>query len=160
MKSRYNDLTQLLPWHIVISRFHGIDSFVHGEINTQTTCCSDNILFGNRNNNRLYHMANPVLGKSLCSDWFFLGQDLQYGPFPWKRSNPCIFVLERSRQIQNLQPKQRKKVWISLFFTLKLPEEAEKIEFFPKFQSWMKKTTSHQPPATSSAFYNEKQSAI
>ena len=27
---------------------------------------------------------------------------LQYGPFPWKRSNPCIFVLERSRQIQNL----------------------------------------------------------
>ena len=26
---------------------------------------------------------------------------LQYGPFPWKRSNPCIFVLERSRQIQN-----------------------------------------------------------
>ena len=20
-------------------------------------------------------MANPVLGKSLCSDWFFLGQD-------------------------------------------------------------------------------------
>ena len=24
-------------------------------------------------------MANPVLGKSLCSEWFFLGQDLQYG---------------------------------------------------------------------------------
>ena len=23
----------------------------------------------------LYYMANPVLGKSLCSDWFFLGQD-------------------------------------------------------------------------------------
>ena len=22
-----------------------------------------------------YFMANPVLGKSLCSDWFFLGQD-------------------------------------------------------------------------------------
>ena len=21
------------------------------------------------------YMANPVLGKSLCSDWFFLGQD-------------------------------------------------------------------------------------
>ena len=29
--------------------------------------------------------------------------------FPWKRSNPCMFVLERSRQIQNLLPKQRKK---------------------------------------------------
>ena len=22
-----------------------------------------------------YYMAQPVLGKSLCSDWFFLGQD-------------------------------------------------------------------------------------
>ena len=22
-----------------------------------------------------YYMANPILGKSLCSDWFFLGQD-------------------------------------------------------------------------------------
>ena len=26
------------------------------------------------------------------------------------------------------------------FFTLKLPEEAQKIEIFPKFQRWMKKT--------------------
>ena len=25
--------------------------------------------------NKNYYMANPVLGKSLCSDWFFLGQD-------------------------------------------------------------------------------------
>ena len=25
--------------------------------------------------NLFYYMANPVLGKSLCSDWFFLGQD-------------------------------------------------------------------------------------
>ena len=30
------------------------------------------ILFKNISN---YYMANPVLGKSLCSDWFFLGQD-------------------------------------------------------------------------------------
>ena len=26
-------------------------------------------------NNDNYYMANPVLGKSQCSDWFFLGQD-------------------------------------------------------------------------------------
>ena len=25
--------------------------------------------------NYFYYMAKPVLGKSLCSDWFFLGQD-------------------------------------------------------------------------------------
>ena len=30
-------------------------------------------LFGS--SNLFYYMANPVLGKSLCSDWFFLGQD-------------------------------------------------------------------------------------
>ena len=34
----------------------------------------------------------------------------------------------------------RKKVWILTFFTLKLPQEADKIEIFPKFQRWMKKT--------------------
>ena len=27
------------------------------------------------NNNKYYYMANPVLGKSLCSDWFLLGRD-------------------------------------------------------------------------------------
>ena len=37
-----------------------------------------------------------------------------------------------SRQLKNLQPK--------LLFTLKLPEEAKKIEIFPKFQRWMKQT--------------------
>ena len=26
-------------------------------------------------NKDYYYMANPVLGKSLCSDWLFLGQD-------------------------------------------------------------------------------------
>ena len=65
---------------------------------------------------------------------------LQYGPFPWKRFNPRIFALERSRQIQNLLPKQRKKVRIMSFFTLKLSVEAKKIEIFPKFQRQMEKT--------------------
>ena len=60
--------------------------------------------------------------------------------FPWKRSNPCIFVSEQSRHIQHLQPRQRKKVWKLSFFTLKLPPEAKKIEIFPKFQRWMKRT--------------------
>ena len=54
-------------------------------------------------------MANPVLGKSLCSDWFFLGQDFAVQTIPSKWSNLCIFVLEQSRQIQHLQPRQQKK---------------------------------------------------
>ena len=80
-------------------------------------------------------MAKPVLGKSVRSDWFFLGWDFAV------RSKPCSFVLEQSRQIQNLQPKQRKKkMWILSFFIAKLPEKAKKTEFLLRFQRWMKKT--------------------
>ena len=61
---------------------------------------------------------------------------LQYGPFPWKLSNPCIFVLERSRQIPNLQPKQRKKKpGILSFFRVKLPEKAKKIDIFSEISN-------------------------
>ena len=45
--------------------------------------------------NSIYYVADPFLCKSLCSDWFFLDQDFT------KRSNPCIFVLEQSRQISS-----------------------------------------------------------
>ena len=51
-----------------------------------------------------YYVADPVLRKSSCSDWFFLHQD-----FAVRSTNSCIFVLERGRQIQHLQPKQKKK---------------------------------------------------
>ena len=72
------------------------------------------------------------------SDWFLLGRDLQYGPFPWKQS-PCIFVLEQSRQIQNLQPKLQKNVNIVILHS-KLPEKAKKIKtILLRFQRWMKK---------------------
>ena len=33
------------------------------------------LCFDKNNSNGHYYMAKPVLGKSLCSDWFFLGQD-------------------------------------------------------------------------------------
>ena len=38
-----------------------------------------------------YYMANQVLGKSLCSYWFFLGRIFQYGPFPWN-GPACVFL--------------------------------------------------------------------
>ena len=50
---------------------------------------------------KYYCMIKPVLSKSVRSDWFFF-----CGKFS---STPCTFVLEQSRQIQNLRPKQRKK---------------------------------------------------
>ena len=55
-------------------------------------------------------MANPVLGKSLCSDWFFLGQDFAVWTISMETVQSVYFVLEQTQQIQNLQPKQRKKV--------------------------------------------------
>ena len=85
-------------------------------------------------------MAKLVLGKSVRSDWFLLGRDFAVRAVPWKRSKPCIFVLEQSRAIQNLQPKQRKNLWILSFFTSKLPEKVKKIEILPRFQRLMKMT--------------------
>ena len=54
-------------------------------------------------------MANPVLGKSLCSDRFFLGMDFAVRTVSMETVQSVNFGLERSRQIQNLQPKQRKE---------------------------------------------------
>ena len=88
-------------------------------------------------------MAKPVLGKSMRSDWFFLGRDFAVRTVSMKTvegSKPCSFGLEQSRQIQNLQPKQRKKMWILSFFIAKLPEKAKEIEILLRFQRWMKKT--------------------
>ena len=79
-------------------------------------------------------MAKPVLGKSLCSDLVFLGQD-----FAWKRSNLCIFVLEKAGKFNICNQDSDKRVWKLSFSALKLPAEAKKIEIFPKFQRWMKK---------------------
>ena len=36
-------------------------------------------------------MANPVLGKSLCSDWFFLGQDFAVRTVSMEMVQPVYF---------------------------------------------------------------------
>ena len=38
-----------------------------------------------------YYMANPVLGKSLCSDWFFLGQDFAVRTVSTETVQPVYF---------------------------------------------------------------------
>ena len=38
-----------------------------------------------------YYMANPVLGKSLCSDWFFLGQDFAVRTVPMETVQSVYF---------------------------------------------------------------------
>ena len=48
-------------------------------------------------------MAKPVLGKSVCSDWFFLGQDRT------GFTKPCIFVLEKKPANSKFGTKTAKK---------------------------------------------------
>ena len=78
----------------------------------------------------IYYMANPVLGKSLCSDWFFLSQDFAVRTISmfWSEAGKFKICYQISE----------KKLWILSFFIVKLPEEAKKIENFLKFQVWMK----------------------
>ena len=54
-------------------------------------------------------MANPVLGKSLCSDWFFLGQDFAVRTVSMDGPIREFFCFGAKPHIQNLQPKQQKK---------------------------------------------------
>ena len=84
-----------------------------------------------------YYMANPVLGKSLCSDWFFLGQDFAVS---METVQSVYFFWSKANKFKICNQDSEKKVWKLSFFTLKLPAEAKKIEIFPKFQRWMKKT--------------------
>ena len=42
-------------------------------------------------NNIDYYMANPVLGKSMCFDWFFLGQDFAVWTVSMETVQPVYF---------------------------------------------------------------------
>ena len=52
-------------------------------------------------------MANIVLGKSLCSDWFFLGQDFAVRTVSMETVQSVYFCF--GAKPANLQSKQRKK---------------------------------------------------
>ena len=80
-------------------------------------------------------MANPVLGKSLRSDWFFLGQDFAVRIVSTETVQPVYFCFGAKPANSKFATKTaKKKMWILSFFTVKLPEEAKKIEIFLKFQ--------------------------
>ena len=86
-------------------------------------------------------MAKPVLGKSVSSDWFFLGRDFAVRTFSMETVQAVYFCFGAKPANSNLQPKQRKKMCLLLFFIAKLQEKVKKIaEFLLRFQRWMKKT--------------------
>ena len=76
-------------------------------------------------------MANPVLGKSLCSDWFFLGQDFAVRTVSMETVQSVYFCFGAKPANSTFATRTaKKKVWKLLFFTLKVPAEAKKIEIF------------------------------
>ena len=85
-------------------------------------------------------MANPVLGKSLCSDWFFLGQDFAVLTVSMETVQSVYFCFGAKPANSTFATKTAKKSVKLSFFTLKRPAEVKKIEIFPKFQRWMKRT--------------------
>ena len=59
---------------------HFASGFISLSLRLNVHKCDQSLKFFPRNickeiSKIIYYMANPVLGKSPCSDWFFLGQD-------------------------------------------------------------------------------------
>ena len=92
--------------------------------------------------NKIYLLyGKPSRRQTLCSAWFFLGQDFAVRTISMEPVQSVYFCFGAKMANSKFATKTaKKKVWILSFFTLKLPEEAEKIEIFPKFQRWMEKT--------------------
>ena len=54
-------------------------------------------------------MAKPVLGKSLCSDWLFLGQDFAVRTISMETVQPVYFCSGAKPANSKFATKQRKK---------------------------------------------------
>ena len=85
-------------------------------------------------------MANPVLGKSLCSDWFFLGQDFAVHTVFMKTVQPVCFSFgTKSANLRLATKPAKKKCKYFSFFTWKLREEG--LKFFRNFKDgWRRQT--------------------
>ena len=82
----------------------------------------------------------PSFRQTLCSDWFFVGQDFAIRTVSMETVQSVFLFCSEAGKFKIWNQNSEKKVWILSFFTLKPPEEAEKMDIFPKFQRWMKNT--------------------
>ena len=57
----------------------------------------------------IYYMANPVLGKSLCSDWFSLGQGFAVGTVSMETVQAVYFCFEAKSANSKFATKTAKK---------------------------------------------------
>ena len=73
-------------------------------------------------------MANPVLGKALRSDWFFLGQDFAVRTVSMETVQPVHFCFGAKPANSKFATKTAKKNCEYCHSAVKLQEEAKKIE--------------------------------
>jgi len=90
-----------------------------------------------------YYMANPILGKSLCSDWFFLSQDFAARTISIKQSSPCIFVLEQIKPANSkFATKTAKRKCENCHSShWNYQQKLKRFKFFPNFKDgWRRRT--------------------
>ena len=91
-----------------------------------------------------YYMANPFLRKSLCSDWFFLGQVStvsQVSTDRFHRNGPIRAFLfwSKAGKFNICDQDSEKKVWKLSFFTYQ--QQLKRLKFFRNFKDgWRRRT--------------------
>ena len=98
-------------------------------------------------------MANPVLGKSLCSDWFFLGQDFAVRTVSMETIQSVYFCFGAKPPNSKFATKTAKKKSVNIVI-LHIETTAKKTEIFEI--SKMDEDEHFSVQATGSAFYYQK----
>ena len=93
-------------------------------------------------------MAKPVLGKSVRSDWLFLGRDFAVRTISMETVQAVHFCLGAKPANSKFATKTAKKMWILSFFKAKLPEKAKKDWIFTEI-SKMDEKDEHSPSEVS-----------
>ena len=90
-------------------------------------------------------MANPVLGKSLCSDWFFLGQDFAVRTVSMETVQPVYFRFGAKPANSKFATKRARKKNCEYCHSSQwnYQRNLERLKFFPNFKDgWRRQTFS------------------
>ena len=87
------------------------------------------------NNTIIYYMANPVLGKSLCSDWLFLG-------FHGNGPNPVFLFWSEAGKFKICYQNSEKKKVNDVILHMEIIRRSDKsFKFFQNFKGrWRRRT--------------------
>ena len=93
-----------------------------------------------------YYMVNPVLGKSLCSDWFFLGQDCAVRTVSMQTVQPVYFCLEAkpaNSKFTTKTAKTKKNCECCHSSQWNYQKKLQRLKFFRNFKDgWRRRTFS------------------